>query len=157
MSLSTNDNATSADDGCRCMDDGVSFGILNSLEDRSCTTANNGNPGIRLRGRDRCVPLTYGATCAPHDATYDPDYCHDYGIDCYRPWCYVADRDSCMMANSTVQRVYRSTYITAEDGIDLYWSYTVCDGLDDWGDTNMPKETLGGVTIQVCKICVIVL
>lgn len=143
-SLSTEDNAN--DDGCRCMDDGGSFEILDSLEEeRSCTTS-NGNPGIRLRDTDLCIPLTYGATCAPHDATHNPDYCRDSGINCYRPWCYVADRDSCMA--SSTQRVYRSSYVTAaKDGIDLFWSYTVCDGLDDWDSTSVQKQTLGGVTI----------
>lgn len=49
--------------------------------------------------------------------------------------------------SSPTQRVYRSSYVTSErDGIDLYWSYTVCDGLDDWENSNI-KQTLGGVTI----------
>ena len=52
---------------------------------------------------------------------------------------------SCM--SSPTQRAYRSSYFTFErDGIDLYWSYTVCDGLDDWENSNV-KQTLGGVTI----------
>ncbi|KAL7550375.1 hypothetical protein ACHAWF_013616 [Thalassiosira exigua] len=132
------------DDGCRCMDDGASVDILSSLDERSCTTS-AGQAGVRLRASDRCVPLAYGSTCAPHDAAHNPDYCKDAGISCYRPWCYVEDAAACMASES--QRVYHSSYLTSrDDGVDLIWSYTVCDGLDDW-DNNVQKQALGGVTI----------
>lgn len=49
---------------------------------------------------------------------------------------------------SSDQRVYRSSYVTdAKDGIDLFWSYTVCDSLEDWDHTSVKKQTLGGATI----------
>jgi len=48
------------------------------------------------------------------------------------------------------QRAYRSSFVTpAEDSVDIFWSYTVCDTLGDWGPTNVQKETLGGATILV--------
>ena len=176
---------TDTEDGCRCMDDGEIMTILSSLSTKLKCTTSSGDPGIYpLDLHPDCVPTTYGAECAPHDATDNPTYCQDNGAsNCYRPWCYIANREryvilasrlwlrcmfvhilciyhilckhthilcsyvsfSCM--SSPTQRVYRSSYVTSErDGIDLYWSYTVCDGLDDWENSNI-KQTLGGVTI----------
>lgn len=83
------------EDGCRCMDDGEIMTILSSLSTKLKCTTSSGDPGIYpLDLHPDCVPITYGAECAPHDATDNPTYCQDNGAsNCYRPWCYIANRE----------------------------------------------------------------
>ena len=95
-------NATTIDDGCRCMDDGESMKVLSSLSTNPKCTTSIGDPGIYpIDSHPDCIPLTYGAECAPHDATDNPTYCQDVGAsNCYRPWCYIADKEKYVILKS---------------------------------------------------------
>ena len=104
------------DAGCACLAANASAAVLGGLRDRACVAdAATGEAGVHLRVREHgCVPLTYGAGCASHDATHDPGRCDMNDPACAaelaRPWCYVADRAACMAASD--QRVYRSEHFT---------------------------------------------
>ena len=134
------------DNDCRCSDDASD--VLESLVARRCTTS-SGQNGILLSAAGPCEPVTFGSGCASHDTTGQAvtSLCEKtFDNSCNRSWCYVENKDSCMSSPS--HRVYRSKYFaTANDGVDLFYAYTVCNSSDDLPSVPNPKQTLGGVTI----------
>lgn len=134
------------DNDCRCSDDASD--VLESLVARRCTTS-SGQNGILLSAAGPCEPVTFGSGCASHDTTGQAvtSLCEKtFDNSCNRYWCYVENKDSCMSSPS--HRVYRSKYFaTANDGVDLFYAYTVCNSSDDLPSVPNPKQTLGGVTI----------
>ena len=73
---------------------------------------------------------------------------------CIRPWCFV-DHETC--ATYSENRVYRSSYFPFDSGVDLFYSYSVCNSTaDDWlsaettvlGGEGGRRNVLGGVNIR---------
>lgn len=75
---------------------------------------------------------------------------------CLRPWCYVS-LDACV--TNSDNRVYRSSYFPSNSGVDLFYSYSVCNSTaEDWlsveskvlggGADGEEESVLGGVNIR---------
>jgi hypothetical protein len=116
----------------------------------NCMQEITGEPGIRFQ--EVCLPLTFGSfRCAPHDVGLDsrcpaaansenvsvPDFCGE-------KWCYV-DMETCRL---TPELVYRTTNFADQSGIDLYYSYSVCNASADKFLSYQTTQAVQGVTLR---------
>ncbi|KAL7536673.1 hypothetical protein ACHAWF_005534 [Thalassiosira exigua] len=145
--------ATGGEGSCPCTN---ATTALSSLAARSCRLS-SGDNGVQLNTRGgACVPFSYGSfRCRQHDLLYDPS-CQVNEADervipayCFRPFCFV-DADTCIRESE--QRVYRSAYFPPESGVDVFYSYSVCNATaEDWlavEDDIMGNRAMNGATLE---------
>lgn len=136
---------------CPCID---TTSILNSGTDERDCILPDGTNGIRLSvERNSCVPFDYGSgACRRHDLLHfqgcalgneTDEVLEDY---CFQPWCFV-DLDTCKLSE---EQMYRSFYFSHESDVDLFYSYSTCNGTaDDWLKVEEQQRALGGIDLVV--------
>ena len=138
---------------CPCIDTTSIFSSLNA--ERDCILP-DGTNGIRLSvEQDSCVPFNYGSgSCRRHDLLHLQDCALGNETDevledyCFQPWCFV-DLDTCKLSE---EKIYRSFYFSHESEVDLFYSYSTCNGTADaWLEVQeqLDEKALGDIDLVV--------